>query len=242
MDNRFRTSPETRAASPSRDVWVVMPCFNEGPSVGAVVASVVPFGYSIALVDDGSTVPVSSIVSHPHVRILRHCVNLGQGAALQTGFDYALRQDAQYLVCFDSDGQHSAEDIPAMLEPLRNGRADVALGTRFGVGGRALDIPRRRAMMLRVATLISRCYTGLDITDTHNGFRAFTRRGATMLRITQNGMAHASQILEDIARLELRYVEVPVTVRYTEYSMQKGQKFSNAFNVLWESMSGIFAR
>ena len=228
--------------TPNSDVWVVMPCFDEAGVLGSVLADLVPFGYSVVVVDDGSAVPAAAQVTHPGVRVVRHCVNLGQGAALQTGFDFALRHGAQYLVTFDSDGQHLAAEIASLVEPLRNGSADVALGTRFAMGGVAVDISRKRATVLKIATMLSRQTTGLDITDTHNGFRAFTRAAASRLRITQNRMAHASQILEEIARQGLRYVEVPVTIRYTEYSLKKGQKLANGFNILWESMTEMFSR
>ena len=223
-------------------VWVVMPCFDEAGVLGSVLADLVPLGYSVVVVDDGSAVPAATHIIDPSVRVVRHCVNLGQGAALQTGFDFALRHGAEYLVTFDSDGQHLAREIASLVEPLRAGTADVALGTRFSMGGVAVDISRKRATVLKLATILSRHTTGLNITDTHNGFRAFTREAASRLRITQNRMAHASQILEEIAHGEMRYVEVPVTIRYTEYSLKKGQKLANGFNILWESMTEMFSR
>lgn len=226
----------------SGDVWVVMPCFDEAGVLGSVLADLVPFGYSVVVVDDGSAVPAAIDVTHPNVRVVRHCVNLGQGAALQTGFDFALEHGAAFLVTFDSDGQHLASEIASLVEPLRNGTADVALGTRFAMGGSAVDISRKRATVLKLATMLSRRTTGLNITDTHNGFRAFTRAAASRMRITQNRMAHASQILEEVAHQGFRYVEVPVTIRYTEYSVKKGQKLANGFNILWESMTEIFSR
>lgn len=223
-------------------VWVVVPCYNEGPRLSNVLAQLVSCAHSVVVVDDGSTTPVAGIERFAGVSLLRHCVNLGQGAALQTGIDYALQHGADYVVTFDSDGQHSASDIAAMLAPLRDGSAQVTLGTRFAGGGRAIGIPPLRAFVLRTAIAFTRRTTGLKITDTHNGLRALTREAVARLRITQNRMAHASQILSEIARLELRYTEVPVTIRYSEESLAKGQRMSNAFNVLWESMSGIFAR
>lgn len=191
--------------------------------------------------DDGSRVPVSREIGDAGVYVLRHCVNLGQGAALQTGIDFALRHGAQFIVTFDSDGQHVAAEIESLLEPLRAGRAAVALGSRFAAGGRAVNITRTRERTLKIATLLSRYTTGLHLTDTHNGFRALTREAATQLRITQNRMAHASQILDEIAHHGISYVEVPVTIHYTEYSVQKGQRLSNAFNIMWESFTEVFS-
>jgi glycosyltransferase involved in cell wall biosynthesis len=224
------------------DVWVVMPCFDEADVLASVVADLLPLGCSVVVVDDGSAVPAARQITDPTVRVVRHCVNLGQGAALQTGFDFALEHGAEYLVTFDSDGQHMPSEIESLVEPLRNGTAEVALGTRFAMGGAALNISRKRAAVLKLATILSRTTTGLNITDTHNGFRAFTRAAASRIRITQNRMAHASQILEEIARSRMRYVEVPVTIRYTQYSQNKGQKLANGFNILWESMTEMFSR
>jgi glycosyltransferase involved in cell wall biosynthesis len=224
-----------------RAIWVVMPCFNEDGSLGAVLSDVTGFGYSIVVIDDGSRVAAASLVAGSEVHVLRHCVNLGQGAALQTGIDYALLHGARYIVTFDSDGQHRADEIARLIDALRASGADVALGTRFGEGGRAVNISRARSLTLRIATRLSRFSTGLNITDTHNGFRALTRDAAARMRITQNRMAHASQILDEIARLSLKYVEVPVTIRYTDYSLRKGQRMSNAFNILWESLAGRFS-
>lgn len=221
-------------------VWLVIPCYNEGNRLNQVLDQVAPLGVSVIVVDDGSAVPVA--IARRGVHLARHCINLGQGAALQTGMDYAVQHGAEYLVTFDSDGQHAAADIPRIVAPLREGRADVTLGTRFGAGGRALDIPPLRAAILRAATTFTRVTTRLDITDTHNGFRGFTRDAARRVRITQNRMAHASQILSEIARLRLTYVEVPVTVTYTPDSLRKGQRASNAFNILWDTLSGVFAR
>jgi len=223
-------------------VWVVVPCYDEGNRLHHVLGQLASYGHSIVVVDDGSPTPVTGVEHYSGAYLVRHCVNLGQGAALQTGIDYALAHGAQYIVTFDSDGQHLASDIAAMLAPLRTGHVQVTLGTRFAEGGCAVDIPTTRALVLKAAVSFTRGTTGLRITDTHNGLRAFTREAAARLRITQNRMAHASQVLSEIARLGLDYAEVPVTVRYSSESLAKGQRMSNAFNILWESTSGIFAR
>lgn len=222
--------------------WIVVPCFDEGARLAGVLHQLGRLECSIVVVDDGSLMPVADLGAIPRAHLLRHCVNLGQGAALQTGIDFALAHGADYVVTFDSDGQHRASDIPAMLAPLRAGRSMVTLGTRFAAGGQAIGIPRTRAVLLKIALAFTRRTTGLRITDTHNGLRAFTREAALRLRITQNRMAHASQILSEIARLQLTYEEVPVTIQYDEASLAKGQRMSNAFNIMWESMSGLFAQ
>jgi hypothetical protein len=139
---------------------------------------------------------------------------------------------------FDADGQHRPDDLPALLAPLEAGECDVVLGSRFLVRGSAVRIPLARRLLLRVATVVTRLSTGLRLTDTHNGLRAFTAPAAAQIEITQNGMAHASEILSQIAARKLRYREVPVTVTYTKYSLTKGQSMLNSVDIFWESIRG----
>ncbi len=222
------------------DVWIVIPAFNEAKTLGAVLAALDAEPFAVVVVDDGSTDATAEITRRSGAHLVTHAMNLGQGAALQTGIDYALGQGARYLVTFDADGQHKIDEIAQLLGPLLDRRCDIVLGSRFLAGGGAVNIPRSRLLTLRLALTFTRLSTGLEVTDTHNGFRALTRQTAERLRITQHRMAHASQILSEIARLRLRYREAPVTVVYSEYSLAKGQGISNAINILWESITEIF--
>ena len=222
--------------------WVVIPAYNEGEAIGGVVADLLGRGYSVAVVDDGSKEPLLDALRGTHAHVLRHVINLGQGAALQTGIRYALEQGAELIVTFDADGQHQSADLKALLAPIVEGRADVALGSRFSKGGRAVNISRSKRAVLALAVVFTRWSTGLAVTDTHNGLRALSRKAAERLHITQNGMAHASQVLQQIKSQQLSFVEVPVTVVYTEYSVRKGQRLSNAFNILWDSFAELFYR
>ncbi len=217
------------------ETWVVIPAFNEEEVIASVVRNVLTFGYSIVVVDDCSSDDTPKKLSGLPIHFCRHVFNLGQGAALQTGISYALAKGARYIVTFDSDGQHRAEEIERLLAPLQEGRADVALGTRFTGEGRAVNIPPAKRFVLKIATLFTRVFTRLDVTDTHNGFRAFTREAGAKIQITHNRMSHATQILSEIRSHDLRYVEVPVTIDYSEYSLTKGQKISNSFNILWDT-------
>lgn len=224
----------TRAAF--ANTWVVCPAFNEAKTLGTVLAGLRADGYRVVAVDDGSTDETGRIASEYATAVVTHPVNLGQGAALKTGIDYALSRGAEFIVTFDSDGQHRVSDIPRLLDALVQNRADFALGSRFL--GRPQNMPLLRKLLLRAATIFTSLTTGLYLTDTHNGLRAFTRRSALALAFRQNRMAHASEILSDIAASELRYIEVPVTIDYTEYSMAKGQRTSDLILVLLD----LFAR
>jgi len=189
-------------------VFVVIPAFNEGPVIGRVVGEVKRGGYPVVVVDDGSKDGTAGEACAAGAAVVSHPFNLGQGAALQTGIDYALAQTAEVIVTFDADGQHRVSDISRLAEALFDEQADYALGSRFL--GQAPNLPTLRKALLRAATTFTRLTTGLQVTDTHNGLRAMTRRGAAAIRLRQNRMAHASEWLSQIAASGLRYVEWPL--------------------------------
>ena len=219
-----------------RDVWVVIAAFHEAAVIRGVVGEVVAAGWPVVVVDDGSRDATAGAARMPGAIVLRHVFNLGQGAALQTGIDYALAQSAEYIATFDADGQHRVSDIEHLVDALIRERADFALGSRFL--GQAPNLPPLRRLMLQAATAFTRLTTGLQVTDTHNGLRAMTRRGAAAIKLQQNRMAHASEYLDQVARSGLRYVEQPVTIEYTAYSMAEGQNAGDAVFILFD----LFAR
>jgi polyprenyl-phospho-N-acetylgalactosaminyl synthase len=222
------------------DVWIVIPAFNEGTVIGRVVSGVTALYRNVIVVDDASNDETGRAAESAGALVVRHPINLGQGAALKTGIDFALENGAGIIVTFDADGQHRVDDIDALTAPVRHGEADFVLGSRFL--GQSLNIPTSRRLLLQAALLFTRITTRLRITDVHNGLRAMTKRGAQAIHIRQNRMAHASEILEQIARSGLRYVEVPVTVEYTDYSLAKGQRMSNSLSILADLFAGRLQR
>ncbi|HEY5949284.1 MAG TPA: glycosyltransferase family 2 protein [Kofleriaceae bacterium] len=210
--------------------WVVIAAFNEGKVIGQVVTEVARGGWSIVVVDDGSSDDSARNAREAGAVVIRHALNRGQGAALQTGIDYALRRGARYIVTFDADGQHDAADIPALVAALDT--ADVALGSRFL--GSVEGANQGRMALLRTAIVVSNKLSGMKLTDAHCGLRAFRREAASAIRILQDRMAHASELLRKIKTSNLRVVEVPVTVRYTEHSMSKGQSGLQAVRILFD--------
>jgi polyprenyl-phospho-N-acetylgalactosaminyl synthase len=211
-------------------IWLVIAAHNEARVIADVVADLRSAGYRVLIVDDGSTDDTAEVAARAGATVVKHPFNLGQGAALQTGLEFALTRDAELLVTFDADGQHSTADIGALLRALTENNADFALGSRFL--GQAVSMPFARRLTLMAATWFTRRDTGLDVTDTHNGLRAMTRRGASRIHLRQNRMAHASEILYQIAESGLKYTEAPVTIHYTAYSLRKGQKLSETFRIL----------
>jgi polyprenyl-phospho-N-acetylgalactosaminyl synthase len=215
--------------------WVVIAAYNEATAIHRVISDVARYGYMTIVVDDGSSDQTVAAASAAD-RIIRHPINLGQGAALQTGIDYALEQGADVIITFDADGQHRAADIESLIRALEKTQADFALGSRFL--GSSTGLPRSRRWLLKAAALFTRLSTGLRLSDTHNGLRAMTRRGAGVVHLRQNRMAHASEILSQIAASGLSYVEVPVSVEYSTYSLAKGQRLDDALMILLD----LFAR
>ncbi len=229
------------AAPPPADVWVVVAAYNEEPRLATTLAGLRARGYeNVVVVDDGSRDRTAAVALSSGAWVLRHLLNLGQGAALQTGISFALLRGAETIVTFDADGQHDPDEIPALVAPVRAGTADVALGSRFL--GSAVNIPLTRKLVLKGGVLFTRIFSGIRVTDTHNGFRALSRAAAEKIRLRENRMAHASEILDQIQGGGLRFVEVPVTIRYSAETMAKGQSSWNAVKIVAQLVLGRFVR
>lgn len=236
MPPRSETQLEFGGRSFDRpDVCVIVPAYNEGAALPGVLEELSKLPYRVIVVDDGSGDDTAAQAARFDVCLLEHVSNLGQGAALATGIEFASAlPGTRYIVTFDADGQHTTADLPRLITALETEELDVVLGTRFRDGAVASGIPLMRRMTLRMGIAFTRLTTGLALTDTHNGIRAFTVSAARSLKITQNRMAHASEILSRISQLGLRYREIPVTVRYTSYSTAKGQGSIDALAILWD--------
>jgi glycosyltransferase involved in cell wall biosynthesis len=213
---------------------VVVPAHCEAKVIADTVAALLTRFPDVIVVDDNSQDDTAALASRAGATVLRHPVNLGQGAALQTGIAYALDRGAAYIATFDADGQHRPADLQAMFSVLLKERVDIVLGSRFL--GECEQIPLSRLVFLKAAILFSQATTGLRLSDTHNGLRVMTADAARRLDIRQNRMAHASEILEAVARCRLSYREVPVTIRYSDYSLGKGQKLTGTVNILVDLM------
>ena len=217
------------------EVWLIVPVFNEGQVIGEVVRNARKTFPNIVCVDDGSRDNSAAEIRSAGAHLVRHPVNLGQGAAIQTGVEYARSQPgARYFVTFDADGQHQVEDVVAMLERLRAEDVDIVVGTRFH--GDTSHIPWIKRLILKTVVMLSPRTRRLGLTDAHNGLRVFNRTVAEQLNITLNGMSHASEIVQLIDHRNWRVAEEPVTILYTDYSMAKGQSVINGVNIVFETM------
>ena len=216
------------------NTYVVVPYYNEETVINEVVTSLLPYSRHIIIVDDGSAKTASAQMKNlKGLTVLRHKINLGQGAAIQTGLEYALKKGASYIVTFDGDGQHDASDIPSLLKPLENGEAEISLGSRFITNG-SHNATTGRKRVLKTGRLVNYFFTGLLLTDSHNGFRAFTRQAAAKFKLRENRMAHATEILSVIRKKKITYKEVPVRINYTSYSKNKGQSSMNSIRIFFD--------
>ena len=221
------------------DTWLIVPCYNEGTVIFDVLTNARETFPNIVGVNDGSADDSAAQIRAAGAHLVDHPVNLGQGAAIQTGVEYARSQPgAKYFVTFDADGQHQVKDVMRMIERLRTEPLDIIVGTRFA-GQENSQVPWIKRAVLKTVVMLSPRTKKLGLTDAHNGLRAFNRRVAEEMNIRMNGMSHASEIVSMIDKHGWRVDEEPVDILYTEYSMSKGQSLINGVNILAD---GLVAR
>lgn len=219
-------------------VYIVVPAYNEINNIGRVVRGLFEHGYkNILVVNDGSLDETYYEAIQAGAQVISHCLNRGQGAALQTGNEYCLEAGAEYIVHFDADNQFNPADIGPALGLMREKNIDVILGSRF-LDSRS-DIPFfKKYFILPVARLINNVFTGLHLSDAHNGFRILNRRAAEKIQISHDGMAHNSDIVAQIKKHDLNFAECPVEVRY----YRSGQGVTQGIKILADLFIGKFSK
>jgi glycosyltransferase involved in cell wall biosynthesis len=215
-------------------IIIIIPAYNESATLPAVVSELIANKYEhIVIVDDCSMQNMLPGIRDLKVHYLRHRVNLGQGAALQTGFQYAKDLAGDIIVTFDADGQHDILDISALIQPIINKEADIVFGSRF-LNKTTGRIPFPRILLLQCARIINYIFSGILLSDAHNGLRAFNMKTLKLFNLTENRMAHATEILLMVQKHKLRYKETGVNVRYTVYSKKKGQAGLDSIKILFD--------
>ena len=205
----------------------VIPAYNEEKCIAAVIAKLRPFVDEIIVVDDCSKDNTYNVAIGADAIVVRHIINRGQGAALRTGTQLALDRGADIIIHFDADDQFQASDIPEMLKPILEGRADAVLGSRFL--GKKSNLPKMKEyIIMPLGRFINRLFFNIRLTDPQSGFRILNRQSALKLKIENDGMAHCSEIIYRLFKNNDRVVEVPITVIYHEY----GQKLSGGFKII----------
>jgi len=217
--------------TPDRRAWVIIPLYNEASVIAGVITDLRREFTHIVCVDDGSSDGSARIAAEAGAHLVQHPVNLGQGAALQTGIEYALAHpDCDYLVTFDADGQHRIEDALGMLAMARSEDIAIVFGSRF-LDDRT-DPGWVKKVVLKTAVWVTNMTTSLKLTDAHNGLRVIRRDAAERIEIKQDRMAHATENVLELGRTGLPWREYPVELLYTDYSKAKGQSVLNSVNIL----------
>jgi glycosyltransferase involved in cell wall biosynthesis len=177
-------------------------------------------------VDDGSK--ESLLSKNPSLYLATHKINLGQGAALQTGIELARLLNPQHIVTMDADGQHSAKDIIKLVSHLKSSKSDIVFGKRTF----SKNVPLIRKILIQVGIIFNWFYTGIRLSDAHNGFRILNKKAYQCINLKEPEMAHATEILELVKSESLTYSECSVDIVYTDYSLAKGQKNSNSLSIV----------
>ncbi|MFA5420699.1 MAG: glycosyltransferase family 2 protein [Patescibacteria group bacterium] len=211
-------------------IFCIIPAYNEEKNIEETIKNTLDFVDFIVAINDFSsdnTLNRLNKISSDKLKVLNHPINLGQGAALQTGNEYALKNGADIIVHFDADGQFLSEDIPQIIEPLIKGQADIVFGSRFM--DIKSDIPKfKKNIIMPIAKVFNRLFFGINTSDPQSGFRAMTRECANKIIIENDRMAHCTEILAKSFKYKLKIKEVPIKVLYEEF----GQKFSGGINII----------
>ncbi len=196
-----------------QNITVVLPAYNEEVAIGSIVLLTCKYADSVIVVDDGSSDRTADVARKAGAEVIVHEVNKGKGRALKTGFTAAVALGADIIVTMDSDGQHNPADIPKLVEPILKGEADMVNGSRY-LNGLGKNTPAYRRVGQTILDEVTNLNSGLHITDSQSGFRAFAASTKGVFRFTAKGMAIESEMLADAGRHGLRITEVEISVRY----------------------------
>ncbi|PIR04254.1 MAG: hypothetical protein COV59_03670 [Candidatus Magasanikbacteria bacterium CG11_big_fil_rev_8_21_14_0_20_39_34] len=213
----------------------IVPAYNEGRTIERVVKELLSCVDSVIVVDDGSTDATAQKAKQAGAVVLSHKINRGQGAALETGHEYARKIGADYVLHFDADLQFDIQDIVPAFHALQESKADILVGSRY-LDNRS-NIPfTKRYILSPISRVVDFLFGGLKLTDAHNGFRILSKRALRSIVITHEGMAHATEIPRLVKKNKLTYIEFPVKVTYHEY----GQNLFGGINVVKDLILGFF--
>lgn len=219
-------------------VFVVIPAYNEEKQLGRVIRDLFEHGFKdIMVIDDGSTDQTVAVAHENNVMVISHLLNRGQGAALETGDSYARKIQPDFVVHFDADGQFNPADIAPAIKFIQEKKAEVVLGSRFL--GKSSNIPWfKRAILLPIGRWVNFLFTGMVLTDVHNGFRILSPKALNTIILTQDRMAHNTEIIQQIKKHQLSFAEFPVEVHYHEY----GQGISGGYKIIHDLVVGLFSK
>ncbi len=211
-------------------VLVGMPAYNEGKVIGNVVKKVIGLGFKdVLVVDDGSTDNTFSQAESAGAIVLRHVINRrGPGAPTATIIEYARREEYDFLVLMDSDGQHNPKDIELLLKSAL--KYDVVIGSRLI--SNIYDMPLQRRIANFVGSFITLFFFGLFVRDSQSGFKVLNKKAISKIKIKFDTFEFCSEMIGEIKKNNLSFKEVPVDVIYTTHSRSKGQSIKNGFKMV----------
>lgn len=192
-------------------VAVLLPAYNEEVSIASMVLLSLQYADEVIVINDGSSDRTSEVSRLAGATVLSHTTNKGKGAALKTGFKYA--QDYDIIVTIDADGQHNPSEIPDVIKPIMEDRADIVNGSRY-IAGKDTTTPTYRRVGQTVLDNATYLASGVKLTDTQSGFRAFSSKSIEYFNFDPNGFGIESDMLIEASVNKLRIVEVEITVRY----------------------------
>ena len=225
----------------TKDVYLVVPAFNEEKTVSQIIEGIADKGYNVILVNDGSKdktlkLAIESKRKYPNqIFVVSHVINRGLGAALKTGMVVALNKGARYIVTFDADGQHEIEDIPKVCKPLQDGDADVVIGARPFE-----DMPISKSFANIIMNALTLIFYGRNVKDSQSGLRAFTAHAADVINIVSRGYGVSSEFIKEISDKKLRLAEVTITTIYTPETQNKGTDAIVGLKILTKMVLDLF--
>jgi len=211
-------------------ILAAIPALNEEIAIGSVVLRAKAHADTVLVVDDGSYDKTSRVARLAGADVIRHEINQGKGMALRSIFQRARELGADILVCLDGDGQHNPDEIPRLLIPIKNGEADMVIGSRFL--DIQSDIPRYRQAGQKVLTSLTNKVSSTTVTDSQSGFRAFSRKAIESISLDEGGIGIESAMQRSAADKGLRIVEVPITCRYDIEHASKMGSVRHGFTVV----------
>ena len=213
------------------NVCVLIPVYNESKKISGVVAQLKNHFNNIIVVNDGSTDSTLEVIKHLDVIVINHALNLGQGAAISSGLKFIKDlENISAVITFDADGQHSVKDAVSFANEIIDCKEDVIFGSRFLE--HKLNIPTLKRFVLSLVTFITNKLTKMNLTDTHNGLKAYKKSVLKDIDITIDGFAFESEIINIVSRKKISYKEMSTNTLYTDYSKNKGQKLRNGLVIL----------
>lgn len=211
-------------------IVAAIPALNEETAIGSVVLRAKQHVDTVLVIDDGSYDKTARIADLAGALVVRHDMNMGKGMALRQAFLRARELGADILVCLDGDGQHNPDEIPRLLIPIKNGEADMVIGSRFL--DIQSDIPRYRRAGQKVLTSLTNTISSTKVTDSQSGFRAFSKKAIDSISLEEEGIGIESAMQRAADDQGLRIAEVPITCRYDIEHASKMGSVRHGFTVV----------